>query len=279
MSIPISMGMLSTFLFQIVDTYFIGKLGGNALAALSFSATILFILVGLFIGLSIGISVIIGQAIGANNIPKVLKITKVAIVLSFSLSAILSLLIILFLEPIFILLGANSEILPLIKVYTIPVLVGMPLLNMGVVLGGILRASGNITKPEIIMGIAGVFNLVFDYGLIFGKFGLPKLGLEGAAIATVISWIFVFFGMFLLLFKDNLLKFKPIKQYRVKSILLEIKKLSTPTIVTQIIGPLTLMYLTFLLAKESSMAVAAFGIAGRIEMLLMIGMLVEIGKG
>jgi putative MATE family efflux protein len=273
MSIPISMGMLSTFLFQIVDTYFVGKLGGNALAALSFSSTIFFVLVGLFIGLSVGVSIIVGQAVGAGDHLKVFKTLKISIVLSFLLSVLFSVLFIVFIDPIFTFMGANSEVLPLIRTYTIPVLIGMPLLNTGVIMGGILRASGNITKPEVVMGVAGIFNLFFDYGLIFGKFGLPELGLVGAAYATVFSWFFVLLGMLILLFKDQLINFKTIKEYSTKSILSEIQKLSSPTIVTQITGPLTLMYLTFLLAKQSSMAVAAFGVAGRIEMLLMIGVL------
>ncbi len=53
MSLPISIGMLSTFLFQVIDTYFVGQLGGKALAALSFASTFYFLLVGLFIGLSL----------------------------------------------------------------------------------------------------------------------------------------------------------------------------------------------------------------------------------
>ena len=273
MSIPISMGMLSTFLFQIVDTYFVGKLGGNALAALSFSSTIFFILVGLFIGLSVGVSIIVGQAVGADDKLKANKTIQVAIGLAILLSVGISFLLISYIDQIFTLLGATPEVLPLITTYTVPVLLGMPLLTTGIIMGSVLRASGNVTKPEVIMALAGIINLVFDYALIFGKFGLPKLGLVGAAYATVLSWIFVLLGMIVLLLKDKLLKFSVIKGQSTKAILKEIKNLSTPTIVTQIIGPFTLMYLTFLIAKQSSMAVAAFGVAGRIEMLLMIGVL------
>ncbi len=60
MSLRISIGMLSTFLFQVIDTYFVNQLGANALAALGFASTVYFLLVGLFIGLSVGVSIIIG---------------------------------------------------------------------------------------------------------------------------------------------------------------------------------------------------------------------------
>ncbi len=273
MSMPISIGMLSTFLFQVIDTYFVGQLGANSLAALSFSSTVYFLLVGLFIGLSVGVSVIVGQAIGEGDRPKVFKTVKIGIGLCIVLSIGISFIVIAFINPLFSILGATEDILPLIRDYTIPLLCGIPLLTTGLLIGGILRSSGNVTKPEVLMAIAGVINLVFDYGLIFGKFGLPALGIKGAAYATVLSWIFVILGMLILLIKDKLLKIKSIRKYSTVQILKEIKILASPTVVTQIIGPFTLMYLTFLLAKESSMAVAAFGVASRIETLLMIGIL------
>lgn len=273
MSIPISMGMLSTFLFQIVDTYFIGQLSAEALTALSFSSTLFFLFVGTFMGLAVGVSIIVGQATGAGDNEKVFQTVRIGIVLCLLLSALFCTLAIAFINPIFSALGATEKVLPLIRTYTIPLLCGIPLLNTGLLMGGILRATGNVSKPEILMGIAGVINLVFDYGLIFGKFGMPELGFKGAAFATVLSWVFIIIGMFYLLMKDCLLQLTTSTQQSLSSIVFEIQKLSLPTIVTQVIGPLTMMYLTWLLARQSGLAVAAYGVAGRIETLLMIGVL------
>ncbi len=273
MSLPIGLGMLSTFLFQIVDTYFVSKLGSSALAALSFSSTIYLILISLYIGLSIGVSIIIGQSVGRSDMDKVHKTTWVALTLSSLISILISAVSIFFIDKIFTGLGAQADILPLIRTYTIPVLIGMPLLTFGIIAGGILRASGNIKKPEIVMVIAGVLNLIFDYALIFGIWGLPEMGIQGAAYATVISWIFAFIGMTFLLMKDKLLEFSKKAEDSILAIVHEIFKLGLPTILTQIIGPATITFLTYLLAKQSSMAVAAFGVISRIEMLLLIGIL------
>ncbi|MEM7371160.1 MAG: MATE family efflux transporter [Bacteroidota bacterium] len=273
MSLPISIGMLSTFLFQVIDTYFVGQLGPESLAALSFSSTVYFMMVGLFIGLSVGVSVIIGQATGASDIKKVRHTTWIAALLCLVLTSLLSFLGIFFIDPIFDLMGADAAVIPLIREYMIPLLSGIPLLTTGILIGGVLRATGNITKPEVLMAIAGVINLFFDYVLIFGKWGFPELGIQGAAYATVLSWVFVILGMVILLIRDQLLRPFSRSDRSNQQIIQEIFQLGGPSILTQIIGPFTLMYLTFLLARESSLAVAAFGVAGRIETLLMIGIL------
>lgn len=273
MSIPISIGMLSTFLFQVIDAYFIGQLGANALAALSFASTVYFLMVGLFIGLAVGVSIIIGKATGENDLDKVKSTAFIAILLCLLLSSFLSALGIGFILPIFQFLGATSEILPLIKEYLVPLLAGIPLLTTGIVCGGILRATGNVARPEWLMAIAGVINLFFDYTLILGRWGFPEMGIKGAAFATVFSWVFVILGMFFLLLQDKLLPHFHQLTARWRSVVKEIFELSLPTIITQIISPLTLMYLTILLARQSSLAVAAYGVAGRIETLLMLGIL------
>ncbi len=274
MSVPISLGMLSTFLFQVIDTYFVGKLGPDALAALSFSSTVYFLVVGLFMGLSVGVSIIIGTAKGAGNTEKVNQTSLIALLLSFLLALFLSGAMIYYVEPIFITMGASSTVLPLVKLYIAPIFYGMPLLTIGLMAGGILRATGNVKKPEIVMGLAGVVNLVLDYALIFGAYGFPEMGISGAAWATFSSWVFVIIGMLVLLVKDRLLKVS-LTALLSKGIatIKEIFTLGLPTIVTQIVGPLTTTFLVFLFAKQNSEAVAAYGVASRIEMLLLIGIL------
>lgn len=274
MSLPISIGMLSTFLFQVIDTYFVGQLGADALAALSFASTLYFLVVGLFMGLAVGVSIIIGAAKGAENNIKVNQTTFVALLWSIILASAFAALGIYFVDPIFTSMGADAIRLPLVKQYIVPLFYGIPLLTTGLMAGGILRATGRVRNPEIIMGIAGIINLVLDYTLIFGKLGFPAMGIKGAALATVFSWVFVLVGMFLLVLKDKLLKINVKETFgNIGTITKEIGKLGLPTVVTQVIGPLTLIYLTFLFARQASEAVAAFGVASRIQTLLMIGIL------
>ncbi len=274
MSVPISLGMLSTFLFQLIDTYFVGQLGADELAALSFSSTVYFLMIGIFMGLAVGVSILVGGHAGSRDHKKMREVLMVGIIICLGLTSILSSLLIHWLHPIFLVLGASEALLPLISEYMYTLLLGMPLLTFGMMAGANLRANGSIIAPDVVMGVAGGINLILDYALIFGKMGFPEYGIKGAAIATVSSWVFVAVAMLIYLIKDGMLKMSSFKA--ISTFLTNFKRifyLGTPVIATQIISPITLMFITYLLAKNSEMAVAAFGVAGRIEMVVMIGVM------
>jgi len=271
MSLPISIGLVSILLFQIIDTYFVGKLGVQELTALIFSSSFFILINGLFSGLSIGVSIAVSQALGLKKRSKALKIIQTSMLFSLVLGILISWLSIVFIDPLFTLLGASEEILPLIRDYNIPILYGIPIFNMAIIASGCLRADGIVIKPEVFNIVIIVINILLDYTLIFGQLGMPELGIKGAAYGTVFSWLLMALGMFTFLFRNELLIFKKIKTYTNAFVLKEVKKISAPIILIQIIGPITFIYINFLLSKQSSLAVAAYGIAGRIETFFMVG--------
>lgn len=273
MSIPISIGMLSTFLFQVIDTYFIGQLGAQPLTALSFASTLYFILMSLYIGLSIGVSVLVARAFGAQEMVKLGQLNITSLVLTSFISIAISCIILWLFQPIFMGLGASPEVYPLIYQYMQPLVCGVPFIAVGITMSGILRATGTITSPEVVMGIAGIINLVFDYLLIFGHWGFPKMGIAGGAYATVLSWVFVLIGMTILWIKNGLFKGAIPNWVQMLTNSKEMFQVSLPTISTQMVGPLTITFITYLLAQQSQESVAAYGVASRIEMLLLIGVL------
>lgn len=274
MSVPISIGMLSTFLFQVIDTYFVGQLGASQLAALSFASTVYFLLVGLFIGLTIGVSIIVGTAFGGKDVEKGKRASTISILLALLLSLILSGIGVVSIKPLFTVLGASGQILDHITSYMVPLYSGMPLLMVSLIAGGSLRSTGIVKMPEVIMGIGGIINLVFDYLLIFGVGAFPALGIEGAALATVLSWVFIFIAMSILILKQQLFTGAVFREFHANVALLKtLFKLGSPAILTQLVNPATLMFITFLLSREAATAVAAYGVAGRIETLLLIGIL------
>ena len=89
MAAPISLGMLSTFLFQIVDTYFVGKLGSAELAALAFSSTAYLLFLSVFMGLSVGVSAVVAKIMGSGDASQAQGLTMVSLGIVLVLSVVL----------------------------------------------------------------------------------------------------------------------------------------------------------------------------------------------
>lgn len=269
MAAPISIGMMSTFLFQIVDTYFVGQLGALPLAALAFSAAVYLIFVSGFIGLSIAASSLVAKAGGAGDRAAMARIGTLAVVLAFGLSALLAWIARISIAPSFTLLGADAATLPLIHDYMSLLYLGFPFLMAGIVGSGVVRASGVFIRTEVVFAMAGVINLVFDYLLIFGIGPFPEMGLAGAALATVLSFAFIFAGILLIMAREALLGWLP--QQDLGATLRNLGQIALPTVGMQLLVPATGMFVTWLLAGFGPETVAAFGIAARIEALALIG--------
>ena len=122
------------------------------------------------------------------------------------------------------------------------------------------------------MGAAGGINLVLDYLLIFGAGPFPRLEIQGAAFATIISWGFVAVSTIVLLVRARLLRRQPADGVGPRGpVMPAILRLSTPTVATQVLTPLTAAFITFLAAESGAEVVAALGIATRIELLGLVG--------
>ena len=266
---PISLGMMSTFLFQIVDTYFVGHLGSAELAALAFSSTAYLLFLSVFLGLSVGVSSVIANAIGEGNTDTARGLTVVSLAFVLVLSVALGWGGRALIDPLFRGLGADESILPLIETYMGILYFYLPFLMLGIIGGGAARAIGITVETEIIFAIAGVFNLVLDYLLIFGIGPFPALGLAGAAWATAMSFVFIFFGIMIILRRRGLLGFGPMPGAFAG--LRDILRFSVPTVSMQIMVPLTSLFITYLLAGYGPETVAAYGVASRIETLALTG--------
>ncbi|UTW61986.1 MATE family efflux transporter [bacterium SCSIO 12741] len=273
MSIPISLGMISTILFQVVDTYFVGQLGTRELTALGFASTVYFLLVGLYIGVSVAVSIQVGRLAGEGQGSKAHRAALIGMAVSWVLSSLFSILGLFSIDPLFGLLGATPDLIEPIREYLIPMYLGLPILAIAMAGGAVLRSNGFVRSPEIIFGVGGIINVILDYVLIFGTGPFPEMGIQGVAVGTVVSWIVMLVLVLIYLVKSRLINFQGLFGTETGVLLKELLALAVPTGVTQLVGPFTLLYVTFLLGQETSEAVAAFGVAGRIETLMMIGIM------
>lgn len=268
MSGPISLGMLSTFLFQVVDTYFVGQLGPDALAALSFAATTYFLAVALFMGMAVGVSALVGRAQGENDPVLAARYATVSLGVALTIALALCAAGLWLLEPTFTLLGAPAALIPLISAYMSTLYYGLPLLILTLVGIAAIRASGEVVPQMLVMMTAGIINVVFDYVLIFGIGPFPEWGLFGAAVATVASWVFAALAIGVLFVRRRLFT---LRRGDLAKELRDIASLSSPAIATQILLPVTAALITYLAARSGPEVVAGLGVAQRVETLGLVG--------
>lgn len=263
-------GMLITFLFQLVDTYFIGQLGNEYLAAVSFSFPIYFFIISAFIGLSAGVSSTVGRALGARDVEQAAILVVLALVLFIFLSAVLGLFGFFTISPVFKLLGADSQMIPLIGEYMQVIYLGMFALVGTLIANAALMAKGMVVKTTAVMALGGLVNAVLDYFWIFGHGPFPAWGLKGAACASVVSWCVTFAIMMLLLYRNKLFDFSLFQflfDTKSKAYIRHILAISSPVVLAQVLNPVLVAVITRLSASYGNEAVAAYGVASRIQSL------------
>lgn len=271
MTWPMVFGVATLISFNVVDTFFISLLGTEELAAIGFTFPVTFTVISLSIGLGIGTSAVIARKLGQNKTRQARHAASSALYLAAALVGTLALLGWLLAEPIFAMLGASDDLMPLIMSYMNIWFIGAVLLVMPMIGNSILRASGDTKTPSFIMALGGLLNAIFDPILIFGLGPIPALGIQGAAIASVLSWM-IGFGLIIywLVVKKKLIDPIP-PSFRV--FYASSRKLLTiglPAAGANMLTPLSLAVITALVASYGASAVAGFGAGARLESLASI---------
>lgn len=266
LTVPMIFGVLGMVAFNLVDTFFVGQLGTLELAALSFTFPVIFSIASLALGLGIGAGAVISKAVGEGDEQKVKSLTTDSLILSLLFVAVIIVLGLLTLEPVFRLLGASDKLMPFIKQYMIIWYPGMIFVVVPMVGNNAIRAIGDTKTPSAIMLIAVAVNGIMDPLLIFGLGPFPRLELAGAAIATVIaraSTLIV--SLYVLIFRERMITFAKRKLEDILESWKRILYIGVPAAGTRIIVPVVMGIITRLLASYGPEAVAAFGVAARLE--------------
>lgn len=266
MTWPMLFGIATLISFNVVDTFFIALIGTQELAAISFTFPVTFGVISLTIGLGIGTSAVIARKLGANEDLAARQIGSAALWLSVFLVGTLALLGFLFSKPIFSLLGATQNELGHINAYMNVWFAGAILLVIPMIGNSILRASGDTKTPSMIMGAGGLLNAILDPLLIFGLGPFPALGVQGAAIASVISWgLGCTLILYILIRRRRLIDAVPdsINEFIASS--RKLLNIGLPAAGANMLTPISLGILTALVATHGAPAVAAFGAGARLE--------------
>lgn len=270
MTVPMIFGMVGIVAFNLVDTFFVGQLGTRELAALSFTFPVVMVIGSIAIGLGTGASAVISRAIGEGDTYKVKRLTTDSLILSVSIVGVFVILGFLTIDPLFTLLGATPELLPLIKQYMVIWYPGMVFLVVPMVGNNAIRATGDTKTPAAIMIAAALVNTALDPLLIFGPGPFPRLELAGAALGTVIArGITLVIALRVLHHRDRMLTYEFPSLKIVLNSWKSILYIGVPAAGTRIIMPLSMGVITRLIASYGAAAVAAFGVATRIEFFAM----------
>ncbi|MCX2784059.1 MATE family efflux transporter [Microbulbifer thermotolerans] len=271
LALPMVWGILATMSFNVVDTYFVAQLGNAPLAAMSFTFPVVMVINSVAIGLGAGTSSAVARAYGAGDLARVRRLVTDASLLALLVALVISGVGLATIDPLFRLLGAAPEMLPLIADYMVPWYLGAVFAVVPMVALSALRAIGNSALTGRIMMAVAFFNLILDPLLIFGLLGFPRLELQGAALSTVIArGISFFIALYFLIRREHLMAVPGWKLSPLLESWRTVLAVGLPAVATNVIIPMAGGVVVALVATHGADAVAGLGIALRIEPVALI---------
>ena len=271
LTVPMIWGILSISAFNIIDTFFVGQLGTRELAAISFTFPVVLVMGSLALGLGTGTASVVARAIGHGDRGRVRRLTTDALLLAVLIVAVFVAIGLATIDPLFRLLGASEDLLPLIRDYMQIWYLGMVFLVVPMVGNAVIRATGDTRFPSYIMMTAAGVNIVLDPILIFGLLGMPRMELEGAALATVIARaVTLVAALWVLIHREDLICLNVPRWSSVWRSWRGVLHVGVPAAGANVINPVTAGVVTALMAGFGEEAVAAFGVATRVEAFALI---------
>ncbi len=266
-SLPSTIGMVVMATYNIMDTFFIGILGSEAIAALTIAHPIQMLLASIGIGTGVGAASLVSRSLGTGDKDEAEKALGHVVGLSLIFSVVFAVAGYIFLEPILVIAGATPEILPLASEYVLVITSGSLMFFLLMGLNNVLRAEGSPILSMKIMILSGVTNIILDPIFIF----LFGMGIQGAAIATVLAKVL---GVIILLWKfskeDSEIKLKLKNLKLTFKTILEIYRIGIAAMILPFSINISLMVANTILAGYGHIPVAVMGLFFRLQMLAIL---------
>lgn len=267
LALPSMGGMLAIIIFNITDTYFVSRLGDDALAAMGFTFPVVMIIGAISSGISMGAGSILARAMGRGDHHLMSRIASDGILLSLLAVVIIGGVGITTMEPLFLRMGADEKVLPLVIDYMFVWYAGVGFVIMPPVSDSCMRAMGDMVRPLGVMLLCALINFILDPILIFGWFGFPAMGIKGAAVATLVArFCAMVLSLSFVHFHYKLLDFKVASFKELLDSWLSILKIGIPNVFIRLLPQVVRTLLTKNAALAAGMAgVAAIAAGSRIE--------------
>src|SRR3989338_481646 len=271
LAIPASIGFFFETMYNVVDTFYAGMLSTVAIAALSLSFPIFFIMIAIGIGISQGSASLIANAIGEKNRKKARFCTAQSLSFSAIFSVMLTLVGLLVSPFLFGILGASGEYMAMSLEYINIVLWGTIFIFLQMAINSSLNAQGDMKSFRNILIAQFFINIVLNPLFMFGWFGIPKMGIAGLAIATVAAEFIGFVYLYWKLSRTKLWQNAEFKEMIPKADMYsELSHHGFPASINMLTVALGIFVITFFVSKFGQNAVAAYGIATRIEQIALL---------
>jgi len=273
LSLPAMASMITMALYNIIDTFWVARLGYQAIAALTIVLPYHVLVIAISVGSGIGVNALVSRRFGERNIEAANHIAGQVFPLAGFFGVIFLMAAVFFSEPILTVSGATPDIMDFATQYLTVIGFGIPFIFFMIMANSLLRGSGDAVRPMAFMITATVVNIILDPFLIFGIGPFPEMGVRGAALATVIAQLlgaglsFYWIAARKSAYRVKLLYLRPSLP-----ILRDIYRVGFPSMIMQITESVVFALFNYVLSAFGSLALAAVGITIRIADLAWMSM-------
>ncbi|MCM0647255.1 MATE family efflux transporter [Clostridium swellfunianum] len=269
LALPAVGEMTLYMMIWVFDTMMVGKYGGNvAVSTVGLSSEITYTLTGIFIsvGVSVGVTSLVARNVGAKRFALAEEYATLGVSIGTFVSFLIAFVLFAFSKNILALAGATDEVIQYGVIYMRIVSIGVFFNMIANIFSAVLRGYGNTKTPLYVSVVVNVINIVWDWILIFGRFGFPEMGIRGAAIATAASQIagFVILLIYIIKKSEIKLRIKYIHNFNLKE-LTALLKLSIPSSLQEASFSVSRLLSTFFIMYLGTIAFAANQITTTIE--------------
>ena len=271
LALPLMVSSALLDVFNIVDMIFVGRLGPEAIAAVSIGGVVIGIVRMVGMGISTGTVALISRFVGQKDRDTAKLVLGQSVTMSLVGAAVIAVAGHFLAEPLLRVLGAADDVIPYGVDYLRIMTAGSVAMFLSVVLGAGLRGFGNATTPMIALGIGTILNIGLDPLLIFGIGPFPRLEVAGSAIATVLTQAIS--AVILLVFlvrQDGGIKLTATKKNGHESFVGRITRIGSYSAMRMLSMNVSRLVLVRIVAMFGTYAVAAFGIGMRLRIFVLI---------
>jgi putative MATE family efflux protein len=266
LSLPSIVGTITFSLYNIVDTFWVARLGHGAIAALTIVLPYQILISAMGVGTGMGIGALVSRRFGENNPEATNHVAGQTFFLGAFWGLIFMMVAVFFPETILTTFGATPDIMEYGTQYLVIVACGAPQIIFAMLAGSLIRGSGDAVKPMIMMITGAVINIILDPMMILGLGPFPEMGVRGAALATIIAQSFgAIIGLYFLLARKTAYRLRLSHLKPNMSILRNIYRVGAPSTILQITESLSFILFNIVVSSFGSIAIAAVGMVARIS--------------